>query len=202
MFYCVFDVFCFCFIFIIIIIIIIIDVVVVIYGNIIITEHYVNFIYDCLNPCYTSAVPINRNADQGNPSSSNLAYPSTSLTERPNEPGCKDAVSGRSDKDRDTGVRPLENEAAGAVGGHPPSPVVGHDDAAFREKLKHMGKSKLISDTSYVNSVWLVMMFCYVHVIVAIMVYLKNALAMTLVHWKTDDLQAYKTVKIRKKLQE
>ena len=29
---------------------------------------------------------------------------------------------------------------AGAVGGHPVSPT--HDDAVFREKLKHMGKSK------------------------------------------------------------
>ena len=34
------------------------------------------------------------------------------------------------------GVEPV----AGAVGGHPASPT--HDDAVFREKLKHMGKSK------------------------------------------------------------
>ena len=36
------------------------------------------------------------------------------------------------------GVEPV----AGAVGGHPASPT--HDDAVFREKLKHMGKSKYI----------------------------------------------------------
>ena len=34
------------------------------------------------------------------------------------------------------GVEPV----AGAVGGHPASPT--HDDAVFREKLKHMGKSE------------------------------------------------------------
>ena len=35
-------------------------------------------------------------------------------------------------------------EAVGAVGGRPSSPATGHDDAAFREKLKHMGKSMFV----------------------------------------------------------